>query len=178
VDYVTGPGQFGATNQFTEAKAVNTLELAQDLVSGGNIILRAWNVQKAVEDDPDTDENEAKAEQAIYIKSITIYDAKDTNIKEVDTSIEHIDYTCENAESPKYYPEYDTYGGGYGISALQVTEEQKDEGDVTYVYYSVTETKKPADKDVRPVVIRITLKEGSELAEMKISYQTQNKHLM
>ncbi len=174
VDYVTGPGQFSAANKFTEPQTVNTAELAEAIVSGGEIILRGWGVDPAKADDPATEEDETAPERAVYIKSITVYDAKDVAVQELDTSVEFIDYTSEFVSSPVYYPQYVQYGSAYGIAGAEVSEgfRESDGSEIVYVYYGVTEALKKEDQEVNPVVIRFYFKEGVERTEFSFAYQT------
>ncbi len=175
VDYVTGPGQFSAANPFDGTVTVNTTEFAQALVDGGEIILRGWSVNPATADDPSTPEKDETApERAVYIKSITVYDAKDVNVQEIDTSMEFIDYTSEFVSSPVYYPQYVQYGGAYGITGAQVTEQGSVEtgDDVTYVYFGVTDALKSSEEEVKPVAIRFYFKEGVTREEIQFAYQT------
>ncbi len=175
VDYVTGPkGQFGAANKFEEPQTVNTLEFAKDLVNGNNIVLRGWSVQPATEDDPATEKDEKAPESCVYIKSITIYDAKDYSPPEVDTSLEFIDYTVEHVASPVYYPQYTVKGLAHGIAANRVSEgfRESDGTEIVYIYYTVTDALKPTDADVKPVVMRFYFKEGVERTEFSYAYQT------
>ena len=143
-------------------------------MNGDEIMLRGWGVNGATEDDPATEVDESKGERVVYIKSITVYDAKDVNVQEADTSMEFIDYTSEFVSSPVYYPQYVQIGSAYGIAAAQVTEQGSVAAgdDVTYVYYGVTHSLMKEGQEVNPIAIRMYFKEGCERVDINFAYQT------
>jgi len=157
VDYVTGPGQFSAANKFTEPQTVNTEALANAIVNGDELTVRLWR--------------HATVTTPLYIKSITLYNAEEYDELEQDTSREYINFEEEHVYSPVYYPQYSVQDA-YGLSWRDVEEPAGADGlEVQYRYFVVTYSKVAADKAKQPVVIRFTLKEGSEVTRIALSYQ-------
>ena len=154
VNYVTGPGQFGAGNEFSENKSVNTYDLAKKFIEGtGSVNIYPWSVS---EDAP------------IYIKSITIYDANAlASAEDPESDHDYIDYTTKYAHSPVFYPQYrDSVGRYSGLVATEVAE-----GSSVYVYYAVSKTLLKEGEEKTPVVVRFTFKENSNLTAFQWSYQ-------
>ncbi len=156
--YIAPKGQFGGNDKFTEPREVETLTMAKALVNGSQVNFIVWK-------------DGMNEEKAVYIKSITIYDADEYQVLEQDTSREYIDFESEFATSPVYYPQY-TVQDAYGLSWRDVDEGVGADGlEVIYRYFVVTYSKVAADKEKQPVVIRFTLKEGSEVTRIALSYQ-------
>lgn len=158
ITYTAPKGQFGGDNKFDTPREVETLTLAKALVNGSQVTLLGWK-------------DGMTEEKAMYIKSITIYDAEEYCIPEQDTSCEYIDFENDLVSSPVYYPQYST-PNTYGLSILDLDEGAGADGlEVKYRYFIVTYSKVAADKAKQPVVIRFTLKEGSEVTRIALSYQ-------
>ena len=155
VTYHAEKGQFGGGNPITAPTDVTTIDLAKAMANGDLVSVLLW---KAVA-------------TPLYIKSITIYNAEQYAPLEQDTTREYINFEKEHVYSPVYYPQY-SVSDTYGLSWMDIKEPDGADGlEVQYRYFAVTYSKVGADADHRPVVIRFTLKDTSEVSRIQMSYQ-------
>ena len=156
VTYVTGPGQFGAANQFDAPVEVNTYDFAKALLNGDTVTFRLWK----------------NKDVPLYIKSITIYDAKDlAEREETEGNLDFVDFEVEFAESPVYYPQYAIKGYADGLTAGDVVEIENDDGTyVAYTYIAVTRALNTTGEPW-PVLVRFTFKDDCEITTFDWSYQ-------
>ena len=154
VSYVTGPGVLGES--FSEPLEVNTYDFAKALLSGNDVIVRLWK----------------NNDVPMYIKSITIYNAKDIAQREtVESEIDYVDFETVFTESPVYYPQYTQKGYADGLVAGEVTEIMYEDGTyVAYSYIAVTRALNTSGEE-RPVVVRFTFKEDCDITSFEWAYQ-------
>ncbi|MBE6767970.1 MAG: hypothetical protein E7549_03560 [Ruminococcaceae bacterium] len=162
ITYHCPQGQWSGSDKITEPIDLETLTFAKTLVNGGEVMLYGWG-------------NKVSADNPIYIKSITVFNAAELggNGGEAD----HYYVNFEGEATNPYYPEYLTQAANGLDAASDCVEWYTQDTEKQYPRFNYTYIKVPSallttvDAGATPVKLVIERKEGSTATGMNYQYQ-------